>query len=88
MIVANYVNPVSELAGAEESYASAQQDDTFAEQLVALSIFGYGDPLAARHQLAISRAHMGHQLQREQFWTDVVKQEKESFKRAWELIKD
>ena len=83
-----YTNPVAELAGSQESYSQAQQDNTFAEQLVALSIFGYGDPLAARHQLAISRAHMGHLLQKEQFWTEVIKQEKNSFKSAFDLIKD
>ena len=88
MSVINYVNPVQELAGSQEGYAQAQQDNTFAEQLVALSIYGYGDPLAARNQLAISRAHMGHLLQKEQFWSEVLKQEKESFKKAWELVKD
>lgn len=83
-----YTNPVAELAGAQESYSQAQQDNTFAEQLVSLSIFGYGDPIAARHKLAISRAHMGHLLQKEQFWTEVIKQEKDGIKKAFELIKD
>lgn len=84
----HYVNPVSELAVSQESYAQATQDNTFAEQLVQLSIFGYGDPQAARHLLAISRANMGHLLQKEQFWSEVIKQEKDGIKKAFELMKD
>ena len=84
----SYINPVAELAKAQESVSQAQQDDTFAEQLVQLAIFGYGDPIAARHIEAIARATMGNQLQKESFWLDVVKEEKESFKKSWELMKD
>ena len=84
----HYVNPVSELANAQEGTAQAQQDDTFAEQLVQLAILGYGDPYAARHVLPIARAQIGNQLQREEFWSGVIKEEKNSMKKAWELIKD
>ena len=84
----NYVNPVAELAGAQEAEAQAQQDNTFAEQLTQLAVLGYGDPYAARQVLAVSRAQMGNQLQREEFWFNVMKEEKESMKKAWELIKD
>ena len=84
----SYVNPVSELATAQEGIAQAQQDNTFAEQLVQLAVLGYGDPYAARHVLSIARAQMGNQAQRETFWFDVIKEEKESMKKAWELIKD
>lgn len=84
----SYINPLSELAGAQEGIAQAQQDDTFAEQLVQLAVLGYGDPYAARHVLAVARAQMGNQLQKEEFWFNVIKEEKESMKKAWELIKD
>lgn len=84
----HYVNPISELANAQENVAHAQQDNTFAEQLVQLAVLGYGDPYAARHILAIARAQMGNQLQRESFWFDVIKEEKDSMKKAWELVKD
>ena len=84
----SYINPLSELAGAQEGVAQAQQDDTFAEQLVQLAILGYGDPYAARHVLAVPSAQMGNQLQKEEFWFNVIKEEKESMKKAWELIKD
>lgn len=84
----SYINPVAELARAQDGVSSAQQDNSFAEQLVQLAIFGYGDPYSARQVLATSRALMGNQLQKESFWFDVVKEEKESFKKAWELMKD
>ncbi len=84
----NYINPVSELATAQEGSAQAQQDNTFAEQLTQLAILGHGDPYAARQMLAISRAQMGNQLQREAFWFDVIKEEKNSMKKAWELLKE
>ncbi len=84
----NFINPVSELASSQQSLAQAQQDETFAEQLTNLAVLGYGDPYAARQILAVSRAVMGNQAQKEQFWLDVVKQEKEGMKKAWELIKE
>jgi len=84
----NYVNPVAELAGAQESVAQAQQDNTFAEHLVQLAVLGYGDPYAARQVLAVARAQMGNQLQREEFWFNVIKEEKESIKKGFELVKD
>ena len=84
----NYINPVAELASAQEGIAQAQKDDTFAEQLVQLAILGYGDPYAARHILAVARAQMGNQAQKEQFWFDVVKEEKSTMKKAWELVKE
>ena len=84
----SYINPLSELAGAQEGVAQAQQDNTFAEQLVSLAVLGYGDPYAARQILAVARAQMGNQLQKEEFWMNVVKEEKDSMKKAWELIKD
>ena len=83
-----YINPFAELATAHTGVAHAQQDNTFAEQLVQLAVLGYGDPYAARQILAIARAQMGNQLQREEFWFTVIKDEKESLKKAWELIKD
>lgn len=86
MIPLSYVNPVSELATAQVGYTQAQQDVTFGEQLVALSVFGYGDPVAARHQLYIAMNMAGNQQQNEVFWSEVIKQEKESFKRAWDLV--
>ena len=88
MATIHYVNPVSQLANAQEAAAQAQQDNTFAEQLSQLAVLGYGDPYAARQILAIAKATMGNQLQREQFWLDVVEQEKKGMKKAWELIKD
>jgi len=84
----NYINPLSELAGAQEGVSQAQQDNTFAEQLIQLSLLGYGDPYAARQILAVARAQMGQQLQKEEFWFNVIKEEKESMKKAWELVKD
>ena len=84
----HYINPVSELANAQEGVAQAQQDNTFAEQLIQLAILGYGDPYAARHVLAIARAQIGNQFQREEFWFEIIKEEKNSMKKAWELIKD
>ncbi len=84
----SYINPVSELATAQQGSAQAQQDTTFAEQLTQLATIGYGDPYAARQALAIARATMGNQLQRESFWFDVIKEEKNSMKKAWELIKE
>lgn len=83
-----YVNPFSELATAQTGVAQAQQDNSFAEQLVQLAVLGYGDPYAARQILAIARAQMGNQLQKEDFWFNVIKDEKDSIKKAWELIKD
>ena len=79
---------MSELAGAQEGVSQAQQDNTFAEQLISLAVLGYGDPYAARQILAVARAQMGNQLQKEEFWMNVVKEEKDSMKKAWELIKD
>lgn len=84
----SYINPFAELANAQTSVAQAQQDNTFAEQLTQLAILGYGDPYAARQVLAIARAQIGNQLQREEFWFNVIKDEKESLKKAWELIKE
>ena len=88
MAVINYINPVAELATAQEGVSQAQQDNTFAEQLTQLAVLGYGDPYAARQILSVARATMGNQLQKEQFWFDVVKEEKSSMKKAWELIKE
>ncbi len=84
----NYINPVSELASAQEGVAQATQDNTFAEQLTQLAVLGYGDPYAARQILSVARATMGNQAQKEQFWFEVVNQEKSSMKKAWELIKE
>ena len=84
----SYINPLSELAGAQEGVAQAQQDNTFAEQLIQLAVIGYGDPYAARNILSVARSQMGNQLQKESFWFGVIKEEKESMKKAWELIKD
>ena len=88
MPVINFVNPMAELATAQEGISQAQQDNTFAEQLTQLAVLGYGDPYAARQILSVARATMGNQAQREQFWFDVVNQEKSSLKKAWELIKE
>ena len=88
MPVINFINPMAELATAQEGVAQAQQDNTFAEQLTQLAVLGYGDPYAARQILSTARATMGNQAQREQFWFDVVNQEKSSMKKAWELIKE
>ena len=88
MPVINYINPMAELATAQEGISQAQQDNTFAEQLTQLAVLGYGDPYAARQILSVARATMGNQAQREQFWFDVVNQEKASLKKAWELIKE
>lgn len=88
MPVINFINPMSELANAQEAVSQAQQDNTFAEQLSQLAVLGYGDPYAARQMLAIAKATMGNQSQREQFWLDVVKEEKKGMQKAWELIKD
>ena len=84
----NFINPMAELATAQEGVAQAQQDNTFAEQLTQLAVLGYGDPYAARQILSVARATMGNQAQKEQFWMDVVKEEKSSMKKAWELIKE
>ena len=88
MATISYINPVAELASAQEGASQAQQDNTFAEQLTQLAVLGYGDPYAARQVLAVARAQMGNQLQRETFWLDVIKEEKNGMKKAWELIKD
>ena len=82
------INAVAELAKAQEGVAEAQQDNSFAEQLLELAALGYGDPYAARQVAAIARSLMGQRLQKESFWFDVLKEEKESFKKAWELMKD
>lgn len=88
MPVISYVNPMSELASAQGSLAQATQDTVFAEQLVHLAILGYGDPLAARHVLSIARSRMGNEFQREEFWLEQIKSDKQGMKKAWELIKD
>ena len=88
MAVINYINPIAQLASAQEGVSQATQDDTFAEQLTLLATPGYGDPYAARQILSVARATMGNQAQKEQFWFDVVKEEKGSMKKAWELIKE
>ena len=88
MPAVNYVNPIAELATAQMGVSQAQQDNTFAEQLVQLAVLGYGDPYAARQVLAVARAQMGNQAQREEFWMGVVKEEKDGLKKAWELIKE
>lgn len=84
----SYINPIAELAGAQEGVAQAQKDNSFAEQMIQLAVLGYGDPYAARQILAVARAQMGNQLQKEEFWFQVIKEEKDSMKKAWELIKD
>ena len=63
----NFINPVAELASSQQGVAQAQQDNTFAEQLTQLAVLGYGDPYAARQILAVARAQMGNQAQKEQF---------------------
>lgn len=88
MPVISYINPLTELAGAQEGLSQAQQDNTFAEQLVDLAIMGYGNPITARHLLGIARAQIGNQYQREEFWINIIKEEKDSMKKAWELVKD
>ena len=88
MPVINYINPIAELSSAQEGVSQATQDNTFAEQLTQLATLGYGDPYAARQILSVARATMGNQMQKEQFWMDVVKEEKSSMKKAWELIKE
>lgn len=84
----SYVNPISELAEAQEGISQAQRDNTFAEQLIQLAVLGYGDPYAARQILAVARAQMGNQAQKEEFWFSAIKSEKDSLKKAWELMKD
>ena len=88
MPVISYVNPLSELATAQAGISQAQQEDTFAEHLVELAIYGYGDPAVARHILAVTRANIGNQRQREDFWINMIKEEKQSMKKAWDLVKD
>lgn len=82
------INPIHQLAGAQGAYSQAQQDVAFGEYLTSQAIFGQGDPNVARQFLSQARAMMGHQLQNEKFWTDVVKENKNRFKRGWELVKD
>ena len=84
----HYVNPVAELADAQTGVAQARADDTFAEQLAVLAAQGYGDPQAATYLLAMARSQIGSQRQREEFWLNQVKDDKESLKKAWELVKD
>lgn len=84
----HYVNPVAELADAQTGVAQARSDGTFAEQLVLLAAQGYGDSQAANFALAMARSQIGSQRQREEFWLSQVKDDKDSLKKAWELVKD
>lgn len=88
MPVISYINPLTELASAQTSLAQSEQDTTFAEYLVEMSLYGYGDPQAARHIMSIARAQIGYQRQREEFWLNMIKEEKNSMKKAWDLVKD
>ncbi|MBI2996094.1 MAG: hypothetical protein HYY52_05245 [Candidatus Melainabacteria bacterium] len=84
----SYINPVAEVASAQEGISQAFQDNSFAEQLSRLAIMGYGDPNVARHLLGIARSMVGNEYQREEFWMTVLKGEKDSMKKGWELMKD
>lgn len=83
-----YVTAVGQLTQSQDSYAQALQDTTFAEYLVSQAILGHGDDLLARGILESARARAGHEQQNEQFWTEVVKNQKKRFQRGFELLKD
>lgn len=88
MPVIHYINPVTELADAQNSISQAEQNASFAHYLVQMSIYGYGDPHAARQVLAVYTTELGHQRLREEFWNTMIKEDKNSMKKAWELVKD
>lgn len=88
MQVISYINPLSELTSAQMSISQAEQETAFAQQLAQLSIYGYADPDAARYVASVASATLSNQRQREDFWLNMIKEEKQSMKKAWELIKD
>lgn len=82
-----YVNPAERLADAESLVEQTQADNAFAEQLQQQSILGIGDAQAARQLLSTVRQLMGNARINQQFWLEVAKSDKESYKKTIELIK-
>lgn len=82
-----YVNPAERLADAESLVEQTQADNAFAEQLQQQSILGIGDAQAARQLLATVRQLMGNARINQQFWLEVAKADKDSYKKTIELIK-
>ncbi len=82
-----YVNPAERLADAESLVEQTQADNAFAEQLQQQAILGIGDAQAARQLLATVRQLMGNARINQQFWLEVAKADKDSYKKTIELIK-
>lgn len=81
------INPAERMADAEALVEQTQADNAFAEQLMQQSILGIGDAQAARQLLSTVRQLLGHARINQQFWLEVAKTEKETYKKQNELIK-
>jgi hypothetical protein len=82
-----YVNPAERLADAESLVEQTQADNAFAEQLQQQAVLGIGDAQAARQLLSTVRQLMGNARINQQFWLEVAKADKDSYKKTIELIK-
>ena len=83
-----YINPLEQLARSNMEMNSIQQDNSFALQLMNLAITGYGDSATARYLIAVTANQIGYQRERYNFLVDQVKEDKKSFGKAWDLLKD
>ncbi len=82
-----YINAAEKMAEANTLVSQSQADNSFAEQLLQLSILGHGDQDAARQLLATVRALMGESRVNQEFWNEQAKQDTQSFKKDNELVK-
>lgn len=82
-----YINSAERMADAESLVSQTQADNAFAEQLMQQAILGIGDAQAARQLLSTVRQLLGHARNNQQFWLEVAKGDKETYKKENELIK-
>ncbi len=75
------------MADASALVSQTESDNAFAEQLQQMAILGIGDAQAARQLLAVVRELLGNARINQQFWLEVAKQDKETYKKENELIK-
>jgi hypothetical protein len=82
-----YINSAERMADAEALVSQTQADNAFAEQLAQQAILGVGDAQAARQLLAVVRELLGNARINQQFWMEVAKADKETYKKQNEFIK-
>ena len=82
-----YINSAERMADAEALVSQTQADNAFAEQLQQQAILGVGDAQAARQLLAVVRELLGNARINQQFWMEVAKADKETYKKQNEFIK-